>query len=156
MGVSGHQSEIIELVLTYGFSGMDLNVVEFATRVRLKGVEYARRLFDSGKLKLGSFALPLEWDTDDETFAKDLKKLPEYAQAAVAAGCTRCIATVAPGSDKRPYHENFEFHKRRSRKSARRWSPPAFASASASRRPSIYGRNRHSSSCMIWKPSRSC
>ena len=55
----------------------------------------------------------MEWDTDDETFAKDMKKLPEYAQAAVAAGCTRCIATVAPASDKRPYHENFEFHKRR-------------------------------------------
>ena len=113
LGVSGHQSEIIELVLTYGFGGMDLNVVEFATRARLKGVEYARRLFDSAKLKLGTFALPLEWDTDDETFAKDLQKLPEYAQAAVAAGCTRCIATVPAASDKRPYHENFEFHKRR-------------------------------------------
>ncbi len=89
LGVTGHQSEIIELALTYGFGGMDLNVVEFATRARLKGVEYARRLFDSGKMKLGSFALPLEWDTDDETFAKDMKKLPENAQAAAAAGCTR-------------------------------------------------------------------
>ncbi len=113
LGVTGHQSEIIELVLTYGFGGMDLNVVEFATRARLKGVEYARRLFDSAKLKMGAFSLPLDWETDDETFAKDLLKLPEYAQAAVSAGCTRCIATVAPASDKRPYHENFEFHKRR-------------------------------------------
>ena len=113
LGVSGHQSEIIELVLTYGFGGMDLNVVEFATRARLKGVEYARRLFDSGKLKMGAFALPFELDTDDEIYAKELKKLPDYAQAAISAGCTRCIATVAPASDKRPYHENFEFHKRR-------------------------------------------
>ncbi len=113
LGVTGHQSEIIELALTYGFGGMDLNVVEFATRARLKGVEYARRLFDSGKLKLGSFALPLDWESDEETFAKDMKKLPDYAQAAVAAGCTRCIATVAPANDRRPYHENFEFHKRR-------------------------------------------
>ena len=113
LGVSGHQSEIIELVLTYGFTGMDLNVIEFATRARLKGVEYARRLFDSAKLKLGSFALPFDWDTDEETFAKDVKKLGDWAQAAVAADCKRCIATVAPASDKRPYHENFEFHKRR-------------------------------------------
>ncbi len=113
LGVTGHQSEIIELALTYGFGGMDLNVVEFATRARLKGVEYARRLFDSGKMKLGSFALPVDWEADEETFAKDMKKLPEYAQAAVAAGCTRCIATVAPANDQRPYHENFEFHKRR-------------------------------------------
>jgi sugar phosphate isomerase/epimerase len=113
LGVTGHQSEIIELALTYGFGGMDLNVVEFATRARLKSVEYARRLIDSAKLKMGSFALPFEWDTDDETFAKDVKKLPDYAQAAVAAGCTRCIATLAAGSETRPYHENFEFHKRR-------------------------------------------
>jgi sugar phosphate isomerase/epimerase len=116
LGVTGHQSEIIELALTYGFSGMDLNVVEFATRARLKGVEYARRLIDSAKLKIGSFPLPFEWDTDDESFAKDLKKLPDYAQAAVAAGCTRCIAMLAPGSDSRPYHENFEFHKGRFQK----------------------------------------
>ncbi len=113
LGVTGHQSEIIELALTYNFGGMDLNVVEFATRARLKSVEYARRLFDSAKLKMGSFALPFDWDTDDESFAKDLAKLPDYAQAAIAAGCTRCIATVVPATDKRPYHENFEFHKRR-------------------------------------------
>ncbi len=113
LGVTGHQSEIIELALTYGFVGMDLNVVEFATRARLKGVEYARRLIDSAKLKMGAFALPFELDTDDEMFAKELKKLPDLAQAAVSAGCTRCIATVAPGSEKLPYHENFEFHKRR-------------------------------------------
>ena len=113
LGVTGHQSEIIELALTYGFGGMDLNVVEFATRARLKSVEYARRLIDSAKLKLGSFALPFDWETDDETFAKDIAKLPEYAQAAVAAGCTRCIVTVAPANDTRPYHENFEFHRRR-------------------------------------------
>jgi sugar phosphate isomerase/epimerase len=113
LGVTGHQSEIIELALTYGFTGMDLNVIEFATRVRLKGLQYARRLIDSAKLKLGSFAFPFDWDSDDATFAKDLKKLPEYAQAAASAGCTRCITTVAPASDTRPYHENFEFHKRR-------------------------------------------
>ena len=102
---------------------MDLNVVEFATRARLKGVEYARRLFDSAKLKMGAFALPWDWDTDDETFAKDMAKLPDYAQAAVAAGCTRCIATVAPGSDKRPYHENFEYHKRRFQEICRALEP---------------------------------
>ena len=122
-GVTGHQSEIIELALTYGFGGMDLNSVEFATRIRLKGVEYARRLIDSGKMKVGNFPLPLDWDTDDEAFAKDLAKLPEYAQAAVSAGCTRCIATVAPASDKRPYHENFEFHKRRFQEICRTLEP---------------------------------
>jgi len=123
LGVTGHQSEIIELALTYGFGGMDLNVVEFATRARLKGVEYARRLIDSAKLKMGSFTLPLDWEADDETFAKEIAKLPDYAQAAVAAGCTRSIATLAPANDTRPYHENFEFHKRRFQEICRALEP---------------------------------
>ena len=31
LGVAGHQSEIIELALTFGFAGLDLNMAEFAT-----------------------------------------------------------------------------------------------------------------------------
>jgi sugar phosphate isomerase/epimerase len=113
LGVSGHQSELIELALTYGFGGMDLNIVEFAARVRLKGLPYAQRLIKSAKIRIGSFPLPLEWETDDASFAKELKKLPEYAGYAAELGCTRTTAMLAPASDARPYHENFEFHRRR-------------------------------------------
>jgi sugar phosphate isomerase/epimerase len=113
LGISGHQSEIIELALTYGFSGMDLNIADFATRVRLKGLPYARRLIDSAKIRIGTFQLPIDWDTDDETFRKDLKKLQEYVDAAAAVGCTRSFAVLSPAGDKRPYHENFEFHRHR-------------------------------------------
>lgn len=113
LGVSGHQSEVIELALTYGFRGMDLNIVEFATRVKLRGMPYARRLIDSAKLRLGTFALPLELESDDETFKRDLEKLKLYAHMAGEVGCTRCVVTIAPTSEKLPYHENFEFHRRR-------------------------------------------
>ena len=113
LGVSGHQSEIIELALTYGFAGIDLNVAEFASRARLKGMPYAKRLIQSAKIRIGTFSLPVEWDTDDETFQKDLKKLPEYAECAAELGCTRCTAMLAPAGDIRPYHENFEFHRHR-------------------------------------------
>ncbi len=113
LGVSGHQSELIELALTYGFAGMDLNVAEFATRVRLKGMSYARRLIDSAKIRIGTFSLPLEWETDDETFQKELKKLSEYADYAAELGCTRSTAVLPPAGDVRPYHENFEFHRHR-------------------------------------------
>lgn len=113
IGVSGHQSEIIELALTYGFAGVDLNIVEFAARVRLKGMAYAKRLIESAKIRVGTFALPFDWDTDDDSFQKELKKLPEYADSARELGCTRCTAVLAPAGDSRPYHENFEFHRRR-------------------------------------------
>ena len=113
LGISGHQSEIIELALTFGFGGIDLNVADFATRARLHGMPYARRLIDSAKIRLGVSALPLDWEVDDETFQQELKKVPEWVQAAAEVDCTRCIATLAPAGDRLPYHENFEFHRRR-------------------------------------------
>jgi len=113
LGVSGHQSEIIELALTYGFGGIDLNMVEFAARARLKGMPYARRLIQSAGIRVGTFALPMDWDVDDETFKKDLNKLGEYAQCAAELGCSRATTVVAPAGDSRPYHENFEFHRHR-------------------------------------------
>lgn len=113
LGVSGHQSEIIELALTYGFAGVDLNITEFATRARLKGLPYAKRLIESAKIRVGTFALPFDWDTDDDSFKAELKKLPEFANCAMELGCTRCTAVVASANDSRPYHENFEFHRRR-------------------------------------------
>ncbi len=64
-------------------------------------------------MQIGTFSLPIEVDSDDETFQKDLKKLPEFADAAAAVGCTRCQVQIAPAGDKRPYHENFEHHRRR-------------------------------------------
>jgi sugar phosphate isomerase/epimerase len=113
LGVSGHQSEIIELALTYGFRGMDVDIVEIARRAEKQGMPYAKRLIESAKIKIGTFPLPLDWDVDDGVFKLELEKLAEYAGVAKEIGCTRCVATVAPAGDKRPYHENFEFHRHR-------------------------------------------
>ncbi len=115
LGVSGHESEIIELALTYGFKGMDLNFQDFLDRTQAKGIDYARRLIGSalktGRIRLGTFDLPIQWDVDDEAFGAELARLPELAQMAADLGCKRCIATIQPAGDKRPYHENFDFHR---------------------------------------------
>lgn len=113
LGITGHQSEIIELALTFGFKGMDLDIVEFAARAKSKGIEYAKRLIESAGIRVGTFALPLDWESDDETFKKDMEKVAEYASCAATLGCTRAIALLAPAGDERPYHENFEFHRTR-------------------------------------------
>jgi len=118
LGVSGHQSEVIELALTYGFQGLDVDIVEITNRAKAKGLPYAKRLVNSAKVRVpafrvGTFPLPLDWDVDDDLFKRELAKLPEYGQMAAELGCTRCVATIQPAGDKRPYHENFEFHRRR-------------------------------------------
>ncbi len=123
LGITGHQSEIIELALTYGFGGIDVNIQEFTTRVKDHGMPYARRLIDSAKLRVGRFQLPISWEEDDAAFEKDLDRLSAAAEAAAEVGCTRCLATVSPYSDGRPYHENFEFHRHRFTEICRRLEP---------------------------------
>lgn len=113
LGISGSQSEIIELALTYKFAAMDLDVVDFANRAKLHGMPYARRLIDSARIGVSTFDLPFGWESDEEVFKQDLERLQEYARAAAEVGCTRCLAMLAPASDNLPYHENFEFHRTR-------------------------------------------
>ncbi len=113
LGVSGRPSEIIELTLSNGFKGLDLDLVDFAAQVQTSGLAHARRLFDSARLKYGSFPLRLDWDLDPLGFKKELDAQLPLFELAQKIGCTRAVATVQPASDQRPYHENFDTHRRR-------------------------------------------
>jgi sugar phosphate isomerase/epimerase len=113
LGISGRDSEIIELALSHGFKGLDLDLVEFAEQVRTQGMARASRLIASARLKIGSFRLPVRLDGDASDYKADLERLPAIAEIAEQLGCTRTIVVLEPGCDSRPYHENFEFHRRR-------------------------------------------
>jgi sugar phosphate isomerase/epimerase len=112
LGISARDGEIIELALSYGFKGLDLDLVDFAEQVAAQGLARASRLITSARLKIGSFPLPVRWE-DDADYQADLARLPQLAEIAEQIGCTRAVATIAPGHDRRPYHENFELHRRR-------------------------------------------
>jgi sugar phosphate isomerase/epimerase len=113
LGISGRESEVIELALSHGFKGLDLDLVDFSEQVKTQGFARASRLIVSARLKIGSFRLPVRWQIDSPDYKADLEKLPELAELAQQMGCTRATTTIEPGSNARPYHENFEFHRRR-------------------------------------------
>lgn len=115
LGVSGRQSELIELALTYGFRSLDLDAGELLKRATLQGIEEATRYIRSGKVKVSGWTLPLNLDGDDTTFDADLEKLAGLTETAAEVGFTYCTTKVASGSDK-PFHENFEMHCDRLRK----------------------------------------
>lgn len=106
-------SEIIELALSYGFKGMDLDLVDFGQSVAANGLDKSRRLIDSAKLKIGNFLLPIDWLAEETRFKIELVRLGELLPLAKALGCERALAIMKPASDERPYHENFEFHRKR-------------------------------------------
>jgi sugar phosphate isomerase/epimerase len=113
LGITGRQSEIIELALTYGFRGLELDIYDFAKRVGHRGLDHASRFIRSSQLKIGGFELPIRWRADEATFKADLEKLPEILGYAVAIGGKCCHTQVLPGSNELPYHENFELHRKR-------------------------------------------
>ena len=113
LGITGRQSELIELALSFGFRGIDIDLDDFQQTVKTYGIAHARRLIDSARLKLGAFRLPLVWDDEDEKYKSGLAPLEEALKLAEELGLSRAINTIAPANDLRPYHENFEFHRRR-------------------------------------------
>ncbi len=112
LGISGGEREIIELALSHGFKGVDLDLRELSQQVASQGLAKATRLLASSRLKFGSFPLPVAWD-DDEQYRADMERLPQWGELAHELGCSRAVATIDPGHDRRPYHENFEFHRKR-------------------------------------------
>jgi sugar phosphate isomerase/epimerase len=113
LGISGRDREVIELTLSHGFKGLDLDLVDLAEQVASQGMERASRLITSSRLKIGSFPLPVRLDADPDAYRADLERLPSLAQIAEQMHCTRATATIEPGSDARPYHQNFELYCRR-------------------------------------------
>src|SRR5258708_35267879 len=102
LGISGQQSEVIELALSFGFKGIDLNAVDFAAQVKTHGMPHARRLLDSAKLKIGSCLLPLDWSGDDDSLKQAVEQIPIWAQPAAEVGWTRGLTYLPPAADSRP------------------------------------------------------
>lgn len=113
LGISGRQSELIELALTHGFKGLDLDIIDLAKRAQSQGVPQACRFLKSANIEVGGFDLPIRWLADEATFQADLPLLNTALEVAQFLGGKGCYALIQPGSDDLPYHENFEFHRKR-------------------------------------------
>ncbi|NLE36665.1 MAG: hypothetical protein GX621_01415, partial [Pirellulaceae bacterium] len=107
LALAGSQTEVIEQALTYGFRGIDLDVVDLMRRAKLRGMDFARRLIESSKLRVSAFALPFDLETSDNEFERNFTELAEWASAAAEVGCGCCLAAIQPAGDRLPYHENF-------------------------------------------------
>lgn len=117
LGVSARQNEKIELALTYGFKGIDIDLAEMVSRVAPLGDTFAKRYISSAqksaKLQIGSFKLPISISGEDADFNNRLAKLEQAAAFAKSIEASRCVIDVSPGSNRLAYHENFEMYRGR-------------------------------------------
>ena len=82
--LSGRPSELIELALSFGFDGMDIDILDFCQQAEIYGVDHARRLMVSARLQASSIHLPITLDGDDTTFASEVEQLPKLFEMAKA------------------------------------------------------------------------
>lgn len=113
LGISAPANDLIEPALSYGFKGLELEIVPFLESVQRLGMPVARRLIDSAKLRLGYFELPFDLGGPDAEFAKHLEGLKVQAASAKELGCLRAVTTIAPADDVRPMHQNFVVYQQR-------------------------------------------
>lgn len=109
--LSGRPSELIELALSFGFDGMDIDLLDLEKQAAIYGVEHARRLMVSARLKSGSFRLPVRLDAPEKEFEAELAELPKRLELAAAAECHRAMATLAPVSEDHSFKDFFELHR---------------------------------------------
>lgn len=118
LGISGRQSELIELALTYGFRGLDIDMDHFVKQAQRRSMDHARRFIDSAKAcaggcSIGSWKLTTRWQGDEASYKADLVRLAEIAEIAGKIGATRATALVEPASDTAAFNQNFETHRTR-------------------------------------------
>ncbi len=114
LGISGRQSELIELALSNGFKGISVDIVDLARRAANYGVQHVCRFHKSAKIHIGTFELPDTWKGTEEDFQKFLNAdLPTYRELAREIDAHQAVVSVLPGSDTLAYPENFELHRQR-------------------------------------------
>ena len=115
LGISGRQSELIELALSNRFKGIELDMETLARQVDSRGQEYATSCIDSAKkckvgLQVGPWKLPIEWDADEARLKEQITRIPALANVAKMVEANLCTTNVLPGSDTLALKENFEFY----------------------------------------------
>jgi sugar phosphate isomerase/epimerase len=127
LGVGGKQNELIELALTFGFQGVEVDMVDLVGRHDAMGKEFACQFLKAAKspasegdansggkhLTIGTFRLPFELSGTNEQYAASIEKTDTIIDLASELGAERCYVEIAPNCEHFSFQECFENHQQR-------------------------------------------
>ncbi len=113
LGVSGRQSELIELAMTYGFRGLDIDIVDLVKRTQRSEFDKASRYLLSSKMNVSGFDIPIDLDADEASFEKALAELPATIEIAGKVGARAGFLRLPAATDRLPFHEYFDVLRKR-------------------------------------------
>lgn len=108
LGISGRQSELIELALTYGYRGLDIDLSDMYRRVQRSDFDRAARFLHAADVVVSGFDVPVNLDADDDAFTAQLAQLHPAAEVAGKLDAKVGSIVVPAATDRLPYHEYFE------------------------------------------------
>lgn len=118
IGVSGNPIAIIELARAHGFESVQPDA-GFLARQDPDGISRVTDALAKAGLRWGAAGLPVEFRRDEETFRRDIDRLPTALKALHQAGVTRIGTWLMPGHNELTEEENWDRHVRRLREVAR-------------------------------------
>ena len=111
--INGRQSELIELALTYGFTGMDIDMHDMLRRSQRTDAKDAAKYLEAAKIRIGGFDLGVNLDADEDSFVGQVGGLHPLSELAKELGGTRAYLRVPAATDRLPYHEYFDIQNTR-------------------------------------------
>lgn len=108
LGLTGRQSELIELALTYGFSGIDIDMADMRRRAMRSSSEDAYKYLKATDLMIGGFDVEVDLDADDDVYKAQLASLHPTADLAAQWKARHGLLVLPAGTDRAAYPEYFE------------------------------------------------
>ncbi len=112
LGINGRQSELIELGLTYGFNGLDIDLDEMYRRNQRSESGDASKYLDAAKkqfdLNIGGFNIGIHLDGDEDAFVAEVEELTPLAEFAKELNVSRAYIALPAATDRLPFNEYFE------------------------------------------------
>ncbi len=113
LGVAGKQNELIELALTHGFNGVEVDMVDLVGRHDTLGKQFACQFLQSANIDLGTFKLPIKLGASDEAYAASIAKLDTIIDLATTLNARCCYVEVGSSNSLFSFQECFEKHQQR-------------------------------------------
>lgn len=113
LGVAGKQNELIELALTHGFHGVEVDMVDLVGRHDTLGKEFACQFLQSADIDLGTFKLPIDLGGLDEKYQASIAKLDTILDLATTLKAKCCYVEIGSVNENFAFQDNFQKHQSR-------------------------------------------
>lgn len=109
LGISGRQSELIELAMTFGFQGLDIDGVDLEKRTARTDFERASRFLLSSKMQVSSFEVPVDLDADDSVFDQVVRGVDSLVSVMGRVGARAGIVRIPAATNRSAFPQYFEW-----------------------------------------------